>query len=63
MNETNIILAVIGMIGLFATATIWQRANRITNRYYKANKINRDLIALNNNPDLFTSISNNEEFN
>jgi hypothetical protein len=45
---TNIILAVIGMIGLFATATIWQRANRITDRYYKANKINRDLITLNN---------------
>ena len=63
MNETNIILAVIGMIGLFATATIWQRANRITDRYYKANKINRDLITLNNNHDLFTSISNNEECN
>jgi hypothetical protein len=47
MNETNIILAVIGMVGLFATATIWQRANRITSRYY-ANKINRDLIDLNN---------------
>jgi len=47
MTETNIILAVIGMIGLFATATIYQRANRITNRYYKVNKINRDLIKLN----------------
>jgi hypothetical protein len=47
MTETNIILAVIGMIGLFATATIFQRANRITSRYY-ANKINRDLIDLNN---------------
>jgi hypothetical protein len=35
MTETNIILAVIGMIGLFATATIYQRANRITFRYYK----------------------------
>ena len=46
MTETNIILAVIGMVGLFATATIYQRANRITSRYY-ANKINRDLIALN----------------
>jgi hypothetical protein len=46
MTETNIILAVIGMVGLFATATIWQRANRITDRYYKANKINRDLINL-----------------
>jgi hypothetical protein len=47
MTETNIILAVIGMVGLFATATIFQRANRITSRYY-ANKINRDLIDLNN---------------
>ena len=51
MTEQNIILAVIGMIGLFATATIWQRANRITDRYYKANKINRDLITLNNNEE------------
>ena len=47
MTETNIILAVIGMIGLFATATIYQRANRITSRYYNANKINYDLIKLN----------------
>jgi hypothetical protein len=47
MTEQNIILAVIGMVGLFATATIFQRANRITSRYY-ANKINRDLIDLNN---------------
>lgn len=38
MTETNIILAVIGMIGLFATATIYQRANRITSRYYKKTK-------------------------
>ena len=34
MNETNIILAIIGMVGLFSTAVIWQRANRITGRYY-----------------------------
>jgi hypothetical protein len=47
MTETNIILAVIGMVGLFATATIYQRANRITSLYY-TNKINRDLINLNN---------------
>ena len=47
MAETNIILAVIGMVGLFATATIYQRANRVTSVYY-ANKINRDLIDLNN---------------
>ena len=38
MTETNIILAVIGMVGLFATATIWQRANRITTNYYKSTK-------------------------
>ena len=38
MTETNIILAVIGMIGLFATATIYQRANRITSRYYSKKK-------------------------
>ena len=48
MTETNIILAVIGMIGLFATAPIYQRANRITSKYYKATKINKDLIELNN---------------
>ena len=35
VNETNIILAIVGMIGLFATATIWQRANKITSAYYK----------------------------
>ena len=33
-SETNIILAIIGMVGLFSTAFIWQRANRITQRYY-----------------------------
>ncbi len=34
MSESTIILAIIGMIGLFATATIYQRANRITSKYY-----------------------------
>ena len=34
-NESTIILAIIGMIGLFATATVYQRANRISSRYYK----------------------------
>ena len=38
MTETTIILAVIGMIGLFATATTFQRANRITSRYYSKKK-------------------------
>ena len=33
-TETTIILAVVGMIGLFATATVFQRSNRITSRYY-----------------------------
>ena len=33
-TETNIILAVIGMVGLFASAITWQRANRITSKYY-----------------------------
>ncbi len=34
MSESTIILAIIGMIGLFSTATIYQRANRITSKYY-----------------------------
>ena len=46
-NESTIILAIIGMIGLFSTATIYQRANRIASKYY-SNKINKDLIKLNN---------------
>jgi hypothetical protein len=33
-TESNIILAVVGMVGLFASAIIWQRANRITSKYY-----------------------------
>ena len=33
-TETTIILAIVGMIGLFATATVYQRSNRITSRYY-----------------------------
>ena len=38
ITESTIILAIIGMIGLFATSTIYQRANRITSRYYKGGK-------------------------
>ena len=34
ITESTIILAIIGMVGLFSTAVIWQRANRITSRYY-----------------------------
>lgn len=33
-NESTIILACIGMVGLFSTAIIWQRSNRITSKYY-----------------------------
>ena len=33
-SETNIILAIIGMVGLFSTAMVWQRANNITYKYY-----------------------------
>jgi uncharacterized membrane protein YuzA (DUF378 family) len=34
-TETNIIYAVIGMVGLFSTALIFQRANRNAAVYYK----------------------------
>ena len=33
-NESTIILAIIGMVGLFSTAVIYQRSNHITSRYY-----------------------------
>lgn len=33
-SETNIILAIIGMVGLFSSAFVWQRANKITYKYY-----------------------------
>jgi hypothetical protein len=36
ITESTIILAIIGMLGLFSTATVWQRANRITQRYYNS---------------------------
>lgn len=38
-TETTIILAVIGMMGLFATATVYQRSNRITSRYYAKSRL------------------------
>ena len=34
ITESTIILAIIGMVGLFATAVTYQRANRISSRYY-----------------------------
>ena len=42
-TETSIILAIIGMIGLFATATVYQRSNRITSRYYAKSRISNRL--------------------
>ena len=48
ITESTIILAIIGMLGLFSTALIYQRSNRISSKYYQANKINQDLITLNN---------------
>ena len=33
-SESTIILAIVGMIGIFSTAVIYQRANRISSRYY-----------------------------
>jgi hypothetical protein len=45
-TETTIILAIIGMVGLFSTATIFQRANKLSSRYYM-NDVNRRLIKLN----------------
>ena len=33
-TEATIILAIIGMVGLFTTATVYQRANRLSSRYY-----------------------------
>ena len=42
-TETTIILAIIGMLGLFATATVYQRANRISSRYYAKGRISNSL--------------------
>jgi hypothetical protein len=33
MNETNIILAVIGCVGLLATLSVYSRANKVTAKY------------------------------
>jgi len=34
-SEANIILAIIGMVGLFSTAVIWQVASRKAGTYYE----------------------------
>ena len=33
-SESTILLSIVGMVGLFSTAIIWQRSNRITSKYY-----------------------------
>lgn len=38
-SESNIILAIVGMVGLFSTATIFQRSNHITSNYYARKKL------------------------
>ena len=34
ITESTIIFAIIGMLGLFSTALVYQRSNRITSTYY-----------------------------
>ena len=34
VNETNIIYAIVGSVGIIATIVIWLRANSITAKYY-----------------------------
>ena len=50
ITESTIILAIIGMIGLFSTAIIWQRSNRITSTYY-ANHNRADSQRISDEPD------------
>jgi hypothetical protein len=37
-SESTIILAIVGMVGLFSTALIYQRANRNASVYYTQDK-------------------------
>jgi hypothetical protein len=48
ITESTIILAIIGMVGLFSTAIIWQRSNRITSRYYGTQKHNNVDVGVHN---------------
>tara|TARA_R100001163_G_scaffold21136_1_gene18129 strand:- start:192 stop:326 length:135 start_codon:yes stop_codon:yes gene_type:complete len=41
ITEQTIILAIIGMVGLFSSAFVWQRANKITHKYYDTSTNNR----------------------
>ena len=46
ITESTIILAIIGMVGLFSTAIIWQRSNRITSTYYaRLSKQHRQVLS------------------
>ena len=33
-SETTIILAIVGMVGIFSTAIIYQRSNHLSQKYY-----------------------------
>ena len=35
-TEQAIIAAIIGMVGLFSTAFVWQVSNNITHKYYES---------------------------
>jgi len=35
ITESTIILAIIGMMGLFTSALVYQRSARVSSRYYK----------------------------
>ena len=35
ITESTIILAVIGMLGLFTSALVYQRSTRVSSQYYK----------------------------
>lgn len=46
ITESTIILAVIGMLGLFTSALVYQRTNRITSTYYaRPSKQHQDIQA------------------
>ena len=40
-TESTILLSIVGMIGLFSTAVIYQRSNRITSLYYARLKVTK----------------------
>jgi len=43
ITESTIILAIVGMLGLFTSALVYQRSNRITSTYYASTQQHRAL--------------------